>query len=590
MKVPIHYKITFIFGVIVAVILAGIYFYLNSSLREHTYQRIKTNLLRQVFLTKSFLEESITDDVPRQEFDVIANKIGKDLNVRVTIISLGGIVVGDSELEGGQLLGVENHLYRPEVQAALKSDIGESRRFSSTVKKDMLYIAACYGKGKIQGIARLSIPLLEIELISNRLKRMLVVSLFVAFVLAMSISFLVSMLISRPVREMSLAAKAIAKGDFSKRISIASNDEMGDLAVAFNYMSKQIRLRVQEVTASKSRLEAVLLSMFEGVMVVNSKGEILLMNQTLKDFLCIKEESGGKRPLEVIRNIEIQEITDKVLKLHKGVESCEISVLIPEEKILLVHAAPVLREGKSEGAVLVFHDITNLRQLEKIRQDFVANVSHELRTPISSIKGYTETLLDGALEDKENAKDFLKIIHSDSDRLAKVINDLLDLSKIESGKLNLVLKPRAVEGAIRRVVSGLETRAKTKSLTINIDISKDIANITADESRITQVLLNLVDNAIKYTNKQGKIIVSAIEQDAFVRIDVSDTGIGIPEKDLPRLFERFYRVDKARSRELGGTGLGLSIVKHIVSAHHGEVSVQSVLGQGSTFSFTIPKA
>ena len=590
MKASIHYKITLVFGIIIAVILAGIYFYLNDSLREHTYQRIKTNLLRQASLTKSFFEEGFVGDIQCQEFDAIADKIGKDLNVRVTIISLDGTVIGDSNLDGEELLEVEKHLYRPEVQTALKSGIGESRRFSSTIKRDMLYIATRYGKGKTQGVIRLSIPLLEIELISNRLKRLLAASLFIAFVLAIIISFLVSIFISKPARQMSLVAKAIAKGDFSKRIAVTSSDEMGDLAKAFNYMSEQIKLRVQEVTTNKSRLEAVLLSMFEGVMVVDPKGTILLMNQTLKDFLRVKEESVGKKPLEVIRNIEIQEISDVVLNLQGGVESREISVLLPEEKNLLVHATPVIRERKVEGAVLVFHDITNLRRLEKVRQDFVANVSHELRTPITSIKGYAETLLEGALEDKENAKDFLKIIYSDSDRLTKLITDLLDLSKIESGKLNLTLKPCAIKPVVQRVVSGLEMRAKAKALAINVDIPKGISNILSDERRIAQILLNLIDNAIKYTENKGLITISAKEKDEFVQIDVSDTGVGISEKDIPRLFERFYRVDKARSRELGGTGLGLSIVKHIVQAHNGEVSVQSVLGQGSTFSFTIPKA
>ncbi|MEA3328820.1 MAG: HAMP domain-containing protein, partial [Candidatus Omnitrophota bacterium] len=244
MKASVHYKITLVFGIIIAVVLTGVYFYLNNSLQEHTYQRIKTNLLKQVSLTKFLLEENLAGDIRHQEFDAVADRIGKDLNVRVTIINLDGTVVGDSKLDNKQLLGVEKHLYRPEVQAALGSGVGESRRFSTTIKKEMLYVAAGYGKEKTQGIIRLSIPLLEIEVTSNRLKRMLVASFFVAFVLAMIISFLMSLFISKPVRKISLAAKAIAKGDFSKRITIVSNDEIGDLAATFNYMSEQIKLRV----------------------------------------------------------------------------------------------------------------------------------------------------------------------------------------------------------------------------------------------------------------------------------------------------------------------------------------------------------
>lgn len=590
MRVNIHYKITFIFTIIVAVILFSIYLYLNSNLQKNTYQRIKENLRKETSFAKSYLEEDVAKSAQSYKLDIIADRFGKALELRLTIIGLDGTVFGDSELDNDELVKVENHLYRPEVQQAIKYGIGESRRFSTTVKKDMLYIATTYGKEEPQGIIRLSIPLSEIEQISVRLKKMLVASLLSAFILAMIISFLASVFISKPVREMLWVAQDIAHGDFSRKILATSNDEIGDLAKAFNYMSEQIKLRLQEVTLSRSRLEAVLLSMFEGVMVVDSKGTILLMNQTLKDLLLIKDDPLGRRPIEVIRNIEIQEIADCALKRECGVEACELSILAPEEKILSIHATPVIRGSKVEGAVLLFHNITELRRLEKVRKDFVANVSHELRTPISSIKGYAETLLEGALEDKENARDFLNIIYSDSDRLAKLIDDLLDLSKIESNRLRMDIKRCSLSPLVNKVVSSLSRQAKDTSIAIKIDIPTDISNILADEARIAQVLLNLIDNAIKYNREKGKVIIAAREKNAFVQVDVSDTGVGISEKDLPRLFERFYRIDKARSRELGGTGLGLSIVKHIVQAHNGEVSVQSVLGQGSTFSFTIPKA
>ncbi len=590
LRINIHYKITLIFTVIVAIILFGIYLYLNKNLREDTYQRIRINLTKQTYLSKTYLEEDSDKKIQGYELDKIADKIGGDLDLRATIISLDGTVFGDSELDGKDLIEVENHLYRTEVQQALKTGIGESRRFSTTVKKDMLYIATTFGRDKIQGIIRLSIPLSEIELISNRLKKTLSFSLLLAFILAIMISFLASALISKPIRNISWVARDIAHGDFSKRIQTASSDEIGDLSKTFNYMSEQIKLRLEELNLSRSRLEAVLLSMFEGVMVIDSKGVILLMNQALKDLLLVKDEPTGKKPIEVVRNIEIQEIADCALKRECDLKAAEISVLGPDEKILSIHATAVVREGNAEGAVLVFHDITNLRRLEKIRQDFVANVSHELRTPISSIKGYAETLLEGALDDKENAKDFLKIIYSDSDRLARLVDDLLDLSKIESGKLKMALRPCKIKPLIERVILRMDKQAKDKSISIKVDVPKEIPLVYADEARIAQVLLNLIDNAIKYNHHAGTVTISAKDKDKFVQVDISDTGVGIPEKDLPRLFERFYRVDKARSRELGGTGLGLSIVKHIVQVHNGEVSVQSILGQGSTFSFTIPKA
>ena len=356
----------------------------------------------------------------------------------------------------------------------------------------------------------------------------------------------------------------------------------------------QTKFRLEEKTdvggIGEARLEAILSSMFEGVLVVDGRGKILLMNPSLKKTFLINFPVDGKIPLEVIRNASIQDIIDRTLKSKLNLISQDISLIMPEERTFKVNSVPIFRNEKIEGAILVFHDITELRRLERVRQDFVANVSHELRTPLSTIKGYAETLLEGALEDKNNAKDFLKIIYSDSDRLAKLIDDLLDLSKIESSKLKMSLKPISLAPIIEGVISGFRKQAKDKSLSMNIEIPKEISNILADENRLTQVLFNLIDNAIKYSQQGGKVVILAKDRGQFVQVDVSDNGVGIPEKDIPRIFERFYRVDKARSRQLGGTGLGLSIVKHIVQSHGGEVFVQSILAQGSTFSFTIPKA
>jgi len=590
LRINVQHKIALLFIIISAIILLGVFFYLSNNLKGYTYNRIKSNVSKQISLCKSYLSDIPLKDIASYDLDEIADKIGRDLDLRVTIIGLDGTVYGDSELEGEALRKVENHLYRPEVQQALKSGIGESRRFSTTIKKDFLYIASVLNKNDTKGIIRLSISLSEIEHLSNRLKQTLGYSLLAAFFLSVLISYSASYFISRPLKEMSWASQDIAHGNYSKKITIQSNDEMGDLASAFNYMSEQVKARIEEVGESKSRLEAVFLSMFEGVMVVDVNGSILLINEALKNFLKINEEPLGRKPIEVIRNLQIQEIVDNTLPSNSGLISQEISTLLPEEKVLLVHATPIRKEGNIEGAVLVFHDVTDLRKLEKVRQDFVANVSHELRTPISSIKGYAETLLEGALKDKENAKDFLKIILADSNRLATLIDDLLNLSKIESDKLAMETKPYKLLPLAEKVVASLKGQIDNKSINIKINIPKNIPDILGDETRIKQVLLNLIDNAIKYNHPNGEISITACEINSFIKVDITDTGIGISNKDLPRLFERFYRADKARSRELGGTGLGLSIVKHIIQAHNGEVFVQSVEGQGSTFSFTIPKA
>jgi two-component system phosphate regulon sensor histidine kinase PhoR len=296
----------------------------------------------------------------------------------------------------------------------------------------------------------------------------------------------------------------------------------------------------------------------------------------------------GKKPIEVLRNNDIQDMVDTIIKYRKNITREGKFSIVYGEKAILINGAPVIKEGVVQGAILVFHDITEIRRLERVRQDFVANVSHELRTPLSNIKGYAETLLDGAISDEANSREFTQIIYRESERLSNIIDDLLDISRMESGKIKMVFLPIEAEGAIKKAIAVLKNSTIGKSISIELSIQDNLPKILADEGRLTQVLLNLLDNAVKYTADQGSIIVSAFKKDDFVQIEVKDTGIGIPEKDLARIFERFYRVDKARSRDLGGTGLGLSIVKHIVQAHKGEVWVASTQGKGSIFSFTIP--
>ena len=590
LRLNIHYKITLILTATVAVILSGVYFYLNNNLREHTYRRIKANLSKQSDLAGLHIEKTFAKDPSLAGIDSITDEIGARLGLRVTVIGSDGKVLGDSELAGEALRAVENHLFRPEIQNALATGFGESRRFSTTIQKDMLYIARSFGKDFKQGFIRLAIPLSEIEIVSDNLKRFLLIALLFAFLLAIFIGSTAFIFVSKPIKEISSVAQEIAMGNYAKRVSVHTGDELSDLGRSINYMSEQISLRIEEVISNKSRFEAVLLSMYEGTMVVDNSGAIILMNHVLKESFHVDEDPAGKKPLEIIRNIDIQETVDHVLKSRECVASQEISVLLPEEKILKVYAAPVLREGEMDGAVLVFHDITDLKRLENIRKDFVANVSHEIKTPLTSIKGYAETLLDGAIEDKNNARDFLQIIGSDSNRLVRLVDDLLDLSKIESGKLNLTFAPCSIESVVDRVIAGFKKQSGSKGIEIKKEISKDLSKVKIDESGIAQVLLNLIDNGIKYNKENGSIIISSQEKGSFVCVNISDTGIGIPEEDIQRIFERFYRVDKARSRQLGGTGLGLSIVKHIVQVHGGEVSVQSQLGKGSTFSFTLPKA
>ena len=399
-----------------------------------------------------------------------------------------------------------------------------------------------------------------------------------------------SIIVSRPLREMAQVAKAMADGDFSRKPSMRSRDEVGDLARAITHMSDEIKEKIDDIEQEKAKLNAVIVHMFEGIMVVDEKGVIQLMNPSLRKLFLIDIPVAGRRAIEVVRNSALSDMLEQLLSGQKRMISHEILLTFPDERVLKVNAVVIGASNRIEGAVLVFHDITELRRLEKVRQDFVANVSHELRTPVASIKGYAETLLSGAMEDKEALKEFLTTIHENSDRLVNLINDLLDLARIESGRMKIA--PVAMDAApvVQRCLNILEKTVQDKRLSVAMDIPLDLPRVMADEARFSQVVLNLLDNAVKYTPEGGGITIKAVPQDKTVRFDVADTGIGIPEQDLPRIFERFYRVDKARSRDLGGTGLGLSIVKHIVLAHGGEVWASSQLGRGTTFSFTLPQA
>jgi len=590
MKIKIHWKLTIIFCFIVILAISAGYLYQVNHLKSYVENNVTNNIKHQLALSKDFLEISLKDKTNPVDFQTIAKRIGESLDLRATIIALNGKVLGDTDLTKEQLLSVENHANRPEAKDALLKGFGVSKRFSYTIKKDMLYMAVPFGKGSDKGILRLSVPLHDIELLEARMRKVVGVSIVGILLLSLGLTFLVSVFVSRPLSEMSTIAKAMAQGDFSRKASIHSKDEIGELAQSLNVMSEEIKDKIEKINSERAKLDLVLSSMFEGVIVTDEEEKIILMNPSLRKLFLLDSSPEGKKPLEVIRNIAVGDMVDRVIKGKQHLATEEIVINMPEEKILKVNGVPIMRNNKLEGAILVFHDITELRRLEKIRQDFVANVSHELRTPIASIKGYAETLLEGALEDKDNAKEFISIIYHDSNRLAALINDLLDLSKIESGKMKMSFAALDPVSLIKSAVKVIENQAKAKSIALKLDIPTSLPKIMADETRFSQVIINLLDNAIKYSSERGSTTISAKVVDNALQIDISDTGLGISEKDLPRIFERFYRVDKARSRELGGTGLGLSIVKHIVSAHGGQVWVKSGLGRGSTFSFTIPLA
>lgn len=392
-----------------------------------------------------------------------------------------------------------------------------------------------------------------------------------------------------PLDEMATVAQDMARGNLDQEIRIFAQDEIGDLARSINYMARQLKNNIDDVVAEKNRIQAILSSMADGVIAIDNWGRVILVNPAVEELFGINlAASRGKNILRVIRNYELEKLLNQALETGASMQK-QIQILTPEPRIFRVHITPLQNTAEGRGGVVaLLRDITERKRLEEMRSEFVANVSHELRTPLTSIRGFSETLLDGAVEDPALARQFLEIINNETERLSRLIEELLNLSKIEDRRFVPNRQPVHLQDQIRSVAAMLQPRASEKGLTLTINLPEDLPVVQGDPDMLSQVLINLIDNAISYTQPGGEVRIGASAGQGELKVDVQDTGIGIPPESLSRVFERFYRVDKARSREQGGTGLGLSIVKHIIDAHHGSVQVESKVGKGSTFSFILP--
>lgn len=416
-----------------------------------------------------------------------------------------------------------------------------------------------------------------------------IVATFFAIILAGIIGDWIAARLTRQLRELTRAAQRIARGDWETELRLDDTGEIGELASAINNISLTIKQNMRDLAESKGSLEAVLANMESGVLLFDSCGRINLINPAAERLLGVRaEEVLGKQHVEVVRNYFLSSLIEGVLSSWKP-NRIEASIIYPKERTVDAHAAPIFGvQGEPRGVVVVLYDISELKHLERVRAEFVANVSHELKTPVTAVKGFAETLLSGALYNYRAAEEFVNIIYEEAERLSRLIHDLLELSKIESKGFRLRIEPVELDKEITRIVDKLKPQFIKKELTLTTDLPSEPVVVKADRDQIEQVLLNLLDNSLKYTPSGGEVEVSMRRESKEAVVAVRDTGIGIPQEDLPRIFERFYRVDKARSRKLGGTGLGLSIVKHIIEAHRGRVWVESELGKGSTFYFSLP--
>jgi two-component system phosphate regulon sensor histidine kinase PhoR len=432
--------------------------------------------------------------------------------------------------------------------------------------------------------------------LSYSIKRSFLFSSLFSLILIIPLAYILARSLTDPILEVTRKAVQLLSSTLGKEVRVSSSDELGSLSKTIGEMGTQLKTKIEEISKEKDYLQTILKGMTEGVLVVDGRGRILMVNDALRRLLSLSSDVSDKMPLEIIRNAELEGAIRKALQDGENI-ALELDLDKSGEKTIEVNVVSTLASGRRadedsegiRGAIAVFHDITRLKQLEKIRQDFVANVSHELRTPLTTIKGYAETLLDGALKE-DQAFQFVQVIKRHTDRLTKIVEDLLMLSRIETKEFQLKLEVVSARDFIDDVVDFVKEPAEKKKISVSQNEIPSSLAVRADRSYLEQILINLLDNAIKYTPEGGRVVVSAAEKDSKdIQFSVEDNGIGIPKEDLSRIFERFYRVDKGRSKELGGTGLGLSIVKHLVQAHGGRVWVESQPGKGSIFYFTLPK-
>jgi two-component system phosphate regulon sensor histidine kinase PhoR len=554
--------------------LSSLILVLSLNTVQEFYRDVLTDNLRNLAYTLNPEIAHFLDTGRADELDRFVKNLGSKIHTRVTIIATDGTVLADSD---ENTKSMENHSHRPEMVEALQGKTGKSIRFSSTANRDMLYIAVPIEKnGKITGVIRTSLFLKDIDNLLTKLNYHVVqISLGIVFIALLG-AFLISNSVVRPIKNLTSAARKVASGDFSARVFLKTKDELRELADSFNRMNEEMQRMFSELGQQKEELNSIIHSLQEGLLVLDKQGRIIRANESFQK-IAGSQPVEGKPYWQIMRNPQLAELLKKAgIEKRKFVEELTLG-----DRVFMCSVTPL--EG-GEGTVSIFHDITEIKNIEKIKKDFVINVSHELRTPLTAIKGYAETLRKEV--DAAPSQKYVEIIERNTDRLINIVNDLLLLSSLEE-KPVLELEDIDLKSSLENVIKIFDQKLKDKELSLVVDVKENLPTIKADLFKLEQMLVNLLDNAVKYTDC-GEIAISVDAQEKKVRIQIKDTGIGIPKKDIPRIFERFYVVDKSRSRKSGGTGLGLSIVKHIVLLHNGTINIESAPGQGTTVTITLP--
>ncbi|MGA6927028.1 MAG: ATP-binding protein [Desulfosarcina sp.] len=573
--------------VITLVSLLAVSWYALHFTRQFYLERTRADLeINGRLLEKQVLRLLSPLDAPA--IDRLSKEAAGQTVTRVTVILPNGHVVGDSEEMPAQM---GSHLDRDEVREAYKGNVGMSIRHSDTLDQDMMYVALPLMVDQtLAGVLRTSIAVTAIDELLGVIRWRIAIGALLVALLASLVSWYVSRRITIPLERMQDGSKRFADGDLHYRLPVLDTAELSSLAESMNHMAGQLQSRMDEITRQRNKTEAVLSSMREGVIAMDLDQRVISINQAAARMFGVSIRTvNGRSVLEVIRNYAFQELMDRSLSTGKSLES-DIVYHQNGERTFNVHCAPLLdAQQKRMGGLLVISDVTQLRRLENMRRDFAASVSHEIKTPLTAIKGFVETLCNGDVEDREETRRFLTIIDRHVNRLATIIDDLMQLSRIERDDeiRQIGMACCRIEEVINTAIGLCADGIREKAIDVQLSCESDLEGCY-DATLLEQAAVNLLDNAIKYSPGQSTIHIQALVVDDEIRLRFTDQGMGIAQKDLPRLFERFYRVDKARSRKLGGTGLGLAIVKHIAQAHGGHVNVESELGKGSTFTLHLP--
>ena len=574
---------TFIsYVVIIALVFILIYLFSQSTIRNFYLEELKTHLSQVGYSIKPEILD-LYEKGDLKGIDLLVKELREKVDIRMTVIRPDGTVIADSENNPAEM---ENHGDRPEIIQALRGEIQDAARFSSTMGEYMLYLAMpVEKKGETQLVIRVSLFLRQIKLLVNQLRWKIAIALLVLFVLALLIAWYFSRGISNPVKEIAKATRKFAAGDFEVKIFPKKKDELGEVALSFNNMVRQQKSLFDKLSENKEELQAIIGSIKEGLLVITAEGKITLCNESFEKIVG-KKDTTGCAYWEVFRIPDFENFVKKAMETEESF----YEEIVLDGQSYMVGFNPMSR---GEKVVIIFRDITSFKQLEKMKKDFVVNLTHELKTPLTAIKGFMETL-----EEEENINNiqYVEIINRHTERMNQIVSDLLvlsDLEDLEEGKHPIEFEPINLEEMVTNILKIYREKIKAKGLDLEVDTRENLPPFNGEKFKMEQMFINLVDNAVKYTDK-GKIAIvitkSGKEDNSkcCIEIRVINTGLPIPAKSLPRIFERFYVVDKSRSRKLGGTGLGLSIVKHVVLLHKGEISVDSTPEKGTTFTIQLP--